>query len=56
MLASAAALLITALIQAMKVFALDGFTMEALPTVLMQVLWSLPPAAVAYFPPAKWIE
>jgi len=56
MCASLVALLITAAVQAMKTFALDGWTMAALPTILMQTAWSLPPAAIAYFPPAKWIE
>lgn len=56
MLTAAFALFVTATVQAMKTFALDGFTMSAIPTVVMQTLWSLPPAAVAYFPPAKWIE
>ena len=56
MLTAAFALFVTAAVQAMKTFALDGFTMSAIPTVVMQTLWSLPPAAVAYFPPAKWIE
>ena len=50
------ALLITAAVQALKTFAMDGWTMSAVPVVIMQTVWSLPPAALAYFPPAKWIE
>lgn len=51
-----AALLVTALIQMMKAFAVGGWTWAFVPTVLLQTLWSIPPAALAYFPPAKWIE
>ena len=56
MLASAAALLITGLVQMLKVWAADGGSAGMLGTVLLQTLWSLPPAALAYFPPARWIE
>lgn len=56
MLASVCALFITAVVQALKTFAVDGWTMAAIPTVILQTVLSLPPAAVAYFPPAKWIE
>lgn len=56
MLAAACALLITALVQMVKVWAADVGSMSMLGTVLLQTLWSLPPAALAYFPPARWIE
>ncbi len=56
MLAAAAALLITALVQMLKVWASDAGSPVMLGTVLLQTLWSLPPAALAYFPPARWIE
>jgi len=50
------ALLVTALVQALKTFAMDGWSFAMIPTVIMQTLWSLPFAAIAYYPPAKWIE
>ena len=56
MLAAAAALLITALVQMLKVWAADTGSPVMIGTVLLQTLWSLPPAALAYFPPARWIE
>ncbi len=56
MLAAAVALLITALVQMLKVWAADGSSAAMLSTVLLQTLWSLPVAALAYFPPARWIE
>lgn len=56
MLVSAAGLLFTALMQALRVMAADGWSAAILGTVLLQTLWSLPPAALAYLPPAKWIE
>ena len=56
MLAAAVALLITALVQMLKVWAADGSSSAMLSTVLLQTLWSLPVAALAYFPPAHWIE
>ena len=34
----------------------DGWAFSMLGTVLLQTLWSLPPAVLVYFPPAKWIE
>lgn len=50
------ALLITGVVQMMKTLAMDGWAWSMIPTVLMQTAWSLPPAVLAYFPPAKWIE
>lgn len=49
-------LLATALVQMLKTLASDGFSLVMLPTVLLQTLWSLPPAVLAYFPPARWIK
>ena len=54
--AALAGLFVTALVQMLKTLAADGFSMAMVGTVLLQTLWSLPPAALAYFPPAKWIE
>ena len=56
LLAAAGALLITALVQMLKVWAADSGSLSMLATVVLQTLWSLPPAARAYFPPARWIE
>ena len=56
MLAAAVGLLITALVQMIKIWAADSASMSMVGTVLLQTLWSLPPAALAYFPPARWIE
>ena len=33
-----------------------ALTLGVLMAVLLQTLWSLPPAALAHFPPARWIE
>ena len=46
----------TAVVQAMSVIVRDGFAGEMISVVILQTLWSLPPAVLAYFPPAKWIE
>lgn len=54
--AAFAGLLATALVQMLKTFASDGWAASLLVTALMQTLWSLPPAVLAYFPPARWIE
>lgn len=51
-----AALLLTAIVQMIKVSLLDGWAASMLITVLLQTLLSLPPAVLAYFPPGKWIE
>ena len=56
MLAAAVGLLITALVQMIKIWAADSASMSMVGTVLLQTLWSLPPAALAYFPPARWTE
>lgn len=49
-------LFFTAIVQAVVVVAKDAFSFSMLSTVALQTLWSLPPSALAYFPPAKWIE
>ena len=51
-----AALILTAVVQMVKLSLLDGWTADMLLTVLLQAVISLPPAVLAYFPPAKWIE
>lgn len=56
MLASLGALLVTALVQMLHVMVTDSFSLVMISTVVMQTLWSLPFAALAYFPPAKWIN
>ena len=56
MLTAFGALLVTALVQMVKTMAADGFSASMLSTVILQTVFSLPPAVLAYFPPAKWIE
>lgn len=51
-----AACLITAVVQMVGTAASDGWSASMLVTVALQTLWSLPPAVLVYFPPAKWIE
>ena len=51
-----AACLITAVVQMVGTDASDGWSASMLVTVALQTLWSLPPAVLVYFPPAKWIE
>ena len=54
--AAFAACLITAVVQMLGTTASDGWSASMLVTVALQTLWSLPPAVLVYFPPAKWIE
>lgn len=54
--AAFAACLITAAVQMVGTAASDGWSASMLVTVALQTLWSLPPAMLVYFPPAKWIE
>ena len=54
--AASAACLITAVVQMVGTAASDGWSASMLVTVALQTLWSLPPAVLVYFPPAKWIE
>ena len=56
MIASLAAFAVTGLVQLVKVLVLDGWAFSMLTTLILQALWSLPLAAILYFPPAKWIE
>ena len=48
--------LLTAFVQMMAVFAKDGWSGALVTTALLQTIWSLPVSAVAFFPPARWIE
>jgi len=50
------ALLATGGIQMLKTAAMDYWAPSMISTVLLQTLWSLPPAVLAYFPAAEWIE
>ena len=54
--AAFAACLITAVVQMVGTAASAGWSTSMLVTVALQTLWSLPPAVLVYFPPAKWIE
>ena len=54
--AAFASCLITAAVQMVGTAASDGWSASMLVTVALQTLWSLPPAVLVYFPPAKWIE
>lgn len=54
--AAFAACLITAAVQMVGTAASDSWSASMLVTVALQTLWSLPPAVLVYFPPAKWIE
>lgn len=49
-------LLLTAVVQMMGTFAADSWSGSMLTTALLQTLWSIPPAAVVYFPPARWLR
>ena len=49
-------LLATGIVQMLKTSALDAFAPVMLVTVFLQTLWSMPPAVLAYYPPAEWIE
>ena len=53
---SIAALAITAVVQMVRTAVGDAWSVSMLPTVLLQVLWSIPPAVLTYFGPAKWIK
>ena len=50
------ALVVTGMVQLLKTSAMDVFAGSMITTVILQTLWSLPPAALAYFPAAEWIE
>ena len=51
--AAVAGLLITAAGQMLKTATMDSFSMVMVTTALLQTLWSIPFAALAYFPPAR---
>ena len=48
------ALLITALLQMLKTLAGDVWSNDLIPVAVLQTLFSLPPAALAYVLPARW--
>ena len=48
------ALLITALLQMLKTLAGDAWSADMLVVAVLQTVFSLPPAALAYFLPARW--
>ena len=54
--AALAGLLITGVVQILHTAATDVFSMSMISTALLQTLWSLPLAALAYIPPARWID
>ena len=54
--AAAAGLLVTGVFQMLGTFAADGWSSAMPAVVILQTLWSLPPAALAYFGPAKLIK
>ena len=54
--AALVALVITGMVQMIKTAAMDQWSSVMITTVLLQTLWSLPFAALAYFPAAEWIE
>ncbi len=56
MLLALAALLLTALTQALIISVKSAGSLSALWTAILQTLWSLPVSALVYFPPARWIE
>lgn len=54
--AAALGLLLTAFAQLLHTSVLDSFSIDMIPTALLQTLWSLPLAALAYVFPARWSE
>ena len=54
--AAIAALLVTGLVQMLHTAAKDVFALSMITTALLQTLWSIPFAVLAYLPPARWIE
>lgn len=54
--AALAGLLLTALGQMLHTSVMDSFSMSMIPTVILQTLWSIPLAALAYIFPAKWSQ
>jgi len=56
MICSFGALLVTGTVQIISLTLTDAFSLGLLSTAVFQAILSLPFAALAYFPPAKWIE
>ena len=56
MLLALAALLFTGLVQSLIISVKSSWSFSVLWTALLQTLWSLPFAALVYFPPGRWIE
>ena len=54
--AALAGLLITGVVQMLHTAVTDVFSMSMISTALLQTLWSLPLSALAYLPPARWID
>ena len=54
--AAAGGLLVTALVQMLHTSVIDSFDLSMIPTVILQTLWALPLAALAYVFPARWSE
>lgn len=50
------AIAVTAAVQMLRVIATDGFTPIMVIVIVLQSLWSIPPAILAYYPAAKWIK
>ena len=53
---AALGLLLTGLVQMLLTAARDAMSLTMLRTVILQALWSLPFAALAYLAPARWME
>ena len=53
MIAAACSLVAVAVVQLLRTATADAWSPSMIPTALLQVLWSLPPAALVYFWPAS---
>ena len=49
-------LLLTALAQMLHTSVIDSFSMTMIPTAVLQTLWSIPLAALAYIFPSRWSQ
>ena len=49
-------LLITAVLQMLKTLAADAWSTDMITVTALQTIWSLPPSALVYLPPARWIK
>ena len=54
--AAAVGLLVTAFAQLLRTSAVDGFSSAMIGTMILQALWALPLAALAYILPARWSQ